>query len=382
MDTKVYTFAEFVKESYDVVFEQGLSNITSKTILVGSSKKPTSSKSAIVAFKKTEELKDVKIEGDLTKEGALFRDSPKKQGGKKDFYYAKKTLKGTDYIKIDDEIIDGDKGETVFFKTTFKDLLDKNIEASGNGIYTIARLWKLYRLKDIGMDDEIILALDMKRPGGFIANVQTGFQMSVDNYASACLYMLLKSDTIIPNPNNQQDTVKRFLNSEKSIDNYFMQTAMPYFEIIPKDSEESKDIRKKLREKLIEKGSIDISKTLKEISDEKINSTKEGKKIDNVIKKITDSHLKDYVDLIAERFKMFFNINAEEVGVPKELFSSIIQKIDSWKNSEIDKNKKKYVLEVKERVTNALLATTEKSGDPIKGTKTDIKQIKRGEGEI
>ncbi len=376
MDTKVYTFSEFVKESYDAVFEQDLSNISAKTILAGASKSDTTSKSAINKLK--DSIKEIKIEGDLTKEGALFRDSNKKQGGKKDFYYGKKTTEGKDYIKIGDEKINGDKGETVSISLTFGDLLNKDVEASGNGIYALGRLWRLFTEKNVDPKDQVVLALNLKNPGGFIASVKSGLQNLKAKYAGGCLYTMIASDAIVPDPKNQQDSVKVYNEKKFPIERYFGNTAVPSFEMVPKGDPESKEIKKGIRKKLQEKGSIDISKTVEEISGKKITSQNDANKI---ISKISNSHLEEYIKLTADRFKSFLDISAENAGIPKDVFDPMKKKIDNWRDSEI-KNKNKYIDEVKTKVSYALNPTIEKEGEILKGASTETEEIKRKEGEI
>ena len=376
MSIKVYTFDEFIKESYLAeIFEQELSNISSKTVLVGSSKLDTTSKSAVNKLKNS--IKDLVIDGDLTIEGALFRDSNKKPNREKNLYYNKKTGKEKDYIIIGDEKKTGDHGEIRSFDKTFREILDSNIEASGNGIYAFGRLLNLFRNKEIGLDDRIILVLNLKNPGGFIASVQSGFQNLEDSYASACLYTLISSGAIIPDKGNEQRQVKSFMEKKSPIDKFFANSAVPNIDMGTAEDVEQK--QKDMIEKLRGKGSIDISKTLKEISGKKISE--KGKDADGLVNKITDAHFEEFIKIASERYKDFLDIEAENAGIPKESFDNTKKLIDSWRESEI-KKKKKYYERAKKYIDYAMMPTKEGSMDALSGVSASTKKIERKEGQI
>lgn len=376
MEKKVLSFNEFINESYAIRIneEDSLSGDSSNTVLVGASKSDTSSKSAVNRFK--DSIDGLVIEGDLKTEGALFRDSNKKKDRKKDLYYQKKTSKEKHYIKIGDQKISGDAGKTVNISLTFEKIVNEDVEAAGNGIYAFGRLWKLFREKEVGPKDEVVLVLNLKNPGGFISSVKTGFQDLDDSFAQSCLYALIATDAIIPNEKNTEKSVKLFKEKKWPVDEYFVRRATPYINM--GEGEEGKEKRKEMLDKMGKKGKIDISKTIADISNKKLD--KKGKNVDALVKKITDAHLEDYIKVSGERFNEFLDISAENAGIPKDLFNPMKKKVETWKETEI-KKKDDYYKRAKTYADLALSATFDGETRLVSGAKASGKKVKKGEGE-
>lgn len=371
MKKKILGFYDFVNESYNIsLLEQELSSQSQTMALIGASKSKTSTSTAIKAFK---DSLGFPVEGEINEKIALFRDSNKKTDRKRGFYTAEKTEKSVDYIKIGDKMIDGSKSTNpVYLETTFEEIINNQLEVSGNGVFALGRLYKLKKEKKIEMTDSVILALNLKNTNGFIASAKTGLQIVQNNFQYAVLSTLITSEAIVPNPRNTTNWVEVSRNAIKTGKIKPEETLSKVATPMISDAD-----RKEMLDKIRSKGSIDVNEFLAKYKGKKIN--KFGTEVKDMVKDFTDKYFESYIDLTAERFKEYLDLRAEQAGIPKDLFSTMKKTINEWQTKEKGK-KSAYLNTSTADVERAFKVATSKTGSAIRGV-TSSGAVIKGEGE-
>lgn len=343
MKNIITDFGIFINEKYEWISmdeQDNLSGIGAKAGIIGASKTDTTNKTAVEALKKAfDKLKGegkesalLNIKGEISEKNALYLKNGVLE-------LKPKTENKTDYIKIGDKLLDGDKGETVNLKVTYEQISKAGVEASGNGIFSLGRLIKALFKGMIDRKTEIYLCLNLKNTNSFVADVKTGFQHATPSID--ILILMIGKGIITPNKDNELHYVKAGRNLSKNPD--LLKTLMQR-NAIPLVGEVGGGSTMEEFKKMAPSKSLD-SKVAEKYAGKKLNysESRNSKDIDDAVKiykEISKEIYAPFIEVTGEKLKKFIEDSCKKAGVPTDLFSNVMKQIDDKVKKMISENDK------------------------------------------
>lgn len=382
-------FDIFINEQYHILNvneQESEIDSKSKVALIGASLSKTSNLSAIKAIKEGfSKLKGssnngkfnpsiLNITGEELEKNSLYvsRD--------KSFLKEKSERNIRDYIKLDGEIIlDSTDSKPVYKKTTFSELIDGEIEASGNGIFALGRLIKAMAKKSIKDNTPVYLALNLKNTDAFIVDSTTGMQAPTARFNSSVLMAMIAGKVIKPNNENTQSVVlagKNNIGNQEFIKTILNRNAIPFISDI--------DGKKKKNDlvNIGDKEKVDVSGKISDYSNKEFNY-RDIDQVKKIYDSIFDEYYPEYVDLVSFRFKKYLDDTVKSLGITEDLFSDIKSSVDSWvKKSKESSYISKYKESGYEILKKAFNPVKESTGSTFRGASAGTKSIKGTEGKI
>jgi len=345
-----------------------ISEMSSSMGLAGATFHKTTNESALETFKSG--LPGITVDGQIDETKALF----KKPNLKSSQYWEvkPKTMQGKNYLKIGDKMINGDDGDAKAIVIKSEDLANREIEASGNGIYALGRALALKRggksTENLSIGT-IIIGLNLKNPDSFVSNMKAALQTPEAHFATGLLHLFISSQAIMPsdkNTTNQVVSAKQAVASGKMTPEIALNTsAMP-------------SIPSGYREQLKTIAKIDSSKFGESIKGKNIKS-KDDPILTSYINSAVDTFFDPFINAYAERFKQYLRLEALKYGIPTELFSTAYSYIDDWKTKQVAK-RESYKSRATDEIKEALLFGRSGEGEtkPIATAKGTVVKGKIG----
>ncbi len=374
--SKVYNFREWATRINEQNNQEGLSYKSYSTVMAGATSSKTTSKSAISKFTKIYKVKD---SDKISSENAL-----KKEQGGAEYYVGDKTVKGTDYLKIGDVILNGDSGKAVNITISRAKLLKSSIEASGNGIYALARALKnankLVAGKKLSTSNpDIIIVLNKANPNIFYGSLNTGFQSCLGKWKGSVKGSMVASKAAKPHENNNKPNMAVYrkvaagdgpMSGDKWAAMKINRDATPNITGV-------KDINATIRQ-LAEYNKIDATSFIDKIKDKEIESYE---KLKPIIDEFIETFLTAHIERTADRYKKHLDNQAKESGVPSDVFSKFYNAINSWKTEEL-KKKDDYVNGAHSEAKGLFTPGSFSGSTSRPALKSSGKSIKGQEGKI
>lgn len=343
--------------------QSGLSNVLSKTAFVGSTSSKTSNATALAEFKAA--FPDATVTGEIDETKALFRKEAMKSS--KFWETRPKTQKAQNYLKIGDIILNGDSGKPVSITIESSDLINKPVEASGNGIFALGRAFDMRKRQKL-LEGKIIIGMNTKSADSFLANADTAFQTPVGDFRTAAMFTFVVSKAVIPGAGNTTSNVTTAKKAAEkgTIDaNMFTnQSAMPQ---VPNNYWES----------LKKVAPIDATAFVSKIKGKGIKSY--NSELAGYVDEYVDTFFEPFLNAYAERFKSFLRSKSSEIGIDVSSFSDLMAYIDEWKT----KQSKKQYKEAANNEIRSLFSIASTLGSTTKpGASAAGRVVKGTEGKI
>jgi hypothetical protein len=352
MKNIITKFDIFINESYQIIGnkiyeDDSSSGITDKVGIMAASKATTSNADAIKTLSelfKELEKKDKKyvLKGDIKEGNAIFIN--------KDGFFLKPKTSGNKesdhYIKMSDKLwLDGSKKTATYKKTTYKEMLENGIEAVGNGIYALGRLMKsIFDEGKMKADTTTYMGLNFAKPTVTIMSTNTGIQGKINSFGEVLVNSMISTKIIYPNDQNLRISVSvaRDRRGQKELYKDLLNNrAHPSIGDIG-----SADIEKKLIEDVngdILNFDLTTNAKFKSYVDKDLKGTAGEVEANKIYGELFDSYYANYVKIVTERFKKYFDNIATDLGVSTDIFSEVKDKINTSSEEAIkaDKNKVK-----------------------------------------
>lgn len=397
MKNLITNFNVFVNEKYNFVIgdvnniyeaEESLSDLSSRMGFFGASASNTTNVTALKAVSDSfPGIANKAKEGGLFKKSMLNVKMDIKEGNAlymniatgKSEVKPKSSKETKHYIKFGGKLwLDGDKLEAIYKETTFSDLGKFEIEASGNGIFSISRFIKARALGMIGDKTPVYIGLGLKSTDAFVAEAKTGIQSAIGGFTDGIIMSMISAKVIVPNEGNTQSYVKagkNNINDPEFIKSILGRRAIPSIS-------EVDGAKKRERLKQTEgNDKLDLTEAIKKYKNRGI--TRDIADANKIFDALVDSYYSPYIEVTCNRFKKYFDMTASDLGVTTDIFKKIKSEVDNYEGIAKDKAKiEEYKKFGHERVEEVFAAIKEGTPTTSKGATTKISKVKGTEGKI
>jgi len=234
-----------------------------------------------------------------------------------------KKQNGNNYLKIGDKQIEESEDTVAHMVITKEELNKRQIEATGNGIFALGRAIAKSEEHKMSINSEIILVLNKNNLDSFYTNTRSSLKGSMVSFATSCGYTMLSAKVIKQHEDNKSGQLEYFNDTPAGdILNHFA---------VPSINDNTK------------RGQI--LKVSKINGDEFVTKHKRTVPITDftfvevttAIKDYTTMNLKSHIDTVADRYKSYIKLEADEAGIGMELFKTTLTYIETWRTSELTK---------------------------------------------
>jgi hypothetical protein len=339
--------------------KSGISNVRSKVAFVGSTPSKTSNATALAEFKKA--FPEATVTGEIDETKALF----KKEANTKRWETRAKTQTAKDYLKVGDRILNGDSERLSVIAIESSDLVNKPVEASGNGIFALGRALAMRKGGQKVFEGKLIIGMNTKTADSFLANADTAFQNPIGDFRRAALFTFVPSKAVIPGAGNTTDNVKLAITRDIKTANAATNKAC-----VPKLPKEYLGSAQNVNP-------IDATGFVDTIKEKQIKEW--NPELAKYVEEYTNTFFESFVNVYAERFKFYLKGEANKAGIDLSLFSNLMGYIDEWKTTQ---NKDEYNKAVEKEI-KLLFSSVGTGGSATKpAASTSTKVTKGTEGKI
>lgn len=354
MKNLITDFTVFVNEKYSFgsLEEKGpgdkksSSNLKNKLSIIGSTKSPTKNIDALKAIKDHYKTfsSPIDLTGEPSNNNAYFRRA---KSAKHEI--APKTEKGkNDYIKLGDKVLlTGDKTkDPITYKIAYRELMlnkELDLEASGNGIYIIGRVLTALVDKKIGLDQNLELYMNLKKPININMDLDTGTQ-GVQDINRSILALMVVSEAIVPLEQNKQFPVfvakeNRGEGAQAKLYKVFLNNgAMPTLSVFTAGPETQEKLKNTSH-----KAALDATEKIKPYAKKRLTKS-DIKEAQEIYANLYRAFQKPYYEAKGERLKKAIEMECESAGIKIDSFKTIFENIDkSIKQSTSDETAKKQI---------------------------------------
>jgi hypothetical protein len=360
----ILNFAKWQKLHEQANTEQsGLSNVRSKTAFVGSTSSKTSNATALDEFKAA--FPDATVAGEIDDTKALFRKEAMQSS--KFWETRAKTQTAKNYLKIGDIMLNGDSGKPVSITVESSDLINKPVEASGNGIFALGRALAMRKGQKL-LDGKIIIGMNTKTADSFLANADTAFQSPTGDFRNAAMFTFVVPKAVIPGAGNTTSNVTTAKNAaDKGTIDPAMYTNKSALPKLPQNYWES----------LRKIAPIDATAFVTKIKGKAIKSY--TTELAGYVDEYVNTFFEPFLNAYAERFKAFLKTKAGEIGIDSSSFSDLMAYIDEWKTKQ---SKKTYRDEVEKEIRSLFSIASTLGSTTNPGATAAGRVVKGTEGKI